>query len=323
MIQSSSVLHVLLDTTPAMKYSYLMGYQVRTALPMYRYCGRWFTETELQVIRRITSMPQLHPTRAAVARAVCDALGWVRPDGRLKAMSARVALLRMQEDGLIRLPPPTHPYTPCRGTVLTRASADQPELCCPRKNLTDLTLHRVTTREESRLWNEFIARYHYLGYCPLPGAQARYLAMAGGRYLAALGFGAAAWKVACRDRFIGWTPDRRQAKLHLVVNNARFLILPWVRVPNLASCLLSLAVRRIRRDWPDLYGYRPVLLETFVERERFAGTCYKAANWLPVGCTQGRGKLDRYHRRALPVKDVYLFPLTSRFRPILTGEVGT
>lgn len=287
---------------------------------MYRYCGRWFTEPELQIIRQITCLPQRYPTRAAIARAVCDALGWVRPDGRSKAMSARVALLRMQKDGLIHLPPPTHTYTPCRSAVFTCHSDHQPELCCPRKDLPDLALHQVTTREESRLWNEFIARHHYLGYRPLPGAQIRYLAAAGGRHLAALGFGAAAWRVACRDRFIGWDDAQRQARLHLVINNARFLILPWVRVPNLASCLLSLAVRRIRSDWPALYGYRPALLETFVERGRFAGTCYKAANWLQVGCTQGRGKLDRHHRRGLPVKDVYVLPLTRDFRRILTGK---
>lgn len=296
-----------------------MSSQLGTSSPGYRYCGRWFTEPELQVIRQIIASPQRHPTRAAIARAVCEALGWVKPDGQLKARSARVALLAMQRDGLLCLPPPTHSYTPARGVMFTAASDPQPELCCSSRELTDLTLHRVATRVASRLWNELVARYHYLGYRPLPGAQIRYLIMHGEKPLGALGFGAAAWKVAVRDRFIGWTPEQRVARLHLVVNNARFLILPWVHVPNLASHVLSLAARQVSRDWPGLYGYRPVLLETFVERERFAGTCYKAANWICAGPTQGRGKLDRHHHRALPVKDVYLYPLARDFRSLLAG----
>jgi hypothetical protein len=181
-------------------------------------------------------------------------------------------------------------------------------------------MSRVATSEESSLWNELIERYHYLGYHPLPGAQVRYLARDGERLLGALGFGAAAWKVAARDSLIGWTSDERKNRLHLVVNNARFLILPWIHVKNLASRILGLAARQVCSDWPELYCYQPVLLETFVERERFAGTCYKAANWLYAGQTRGRGKLDRYHRHNVPVKDVYLYPLDRRFRQLLTGD---
>ncbi|MCL5677470.1 MAG: DUF4338 domain-containing protein [Firmicutes bacterium] len=133
-----------------------------------------------------------------------------------------------------------------------------------------------------------------------------------------LGFGAAAWKVAPRDRFIGWTAAQRQAHLHLVVNNARFLVLPWVRARYLASSVLALAARRIGADWQARYGYRPVLLESFVERPRFTGTSYRAANWVCVGQTQGRGKLDRTHRADKPVKDIWLYPLDRHFRQILT-----
>lgn len=288
-------------------------------LPLGRcYCGRWFTEEELAIIRGIAAKRQLYPTRAAIARATCEALQWTRVDGQPKTMSARVAILKMHADGILELPPPTHAYTPSQGTSRTSACDPQPQLACQYRDLGDLVLRRVAEREDSRLWNEMIDRYHYLGYRPLPGAQIRYLARNEHRLLGALGFGAAAWKVAPRDRFIGWTPQQRLEKLHLVVNNARFLILPWVRVPNLASSLLAMAARQLYSDWPALYGYRPVLLETFVERERFAGTCYKAANWRYVGYTQGRGKLDRHSRRALPVKDIYLFPLERSFRHILS-----
>ena len=287
--------------------------------PKYRYCGRLFFETEIDVIRQIIASPQQYPTRAAIARALCNALAWYKPDGLPKAMSARVALLRMERDGLLTLPAATCSHTPSRGTALTTASDPQPELhgLCSK---TDVALHRVVTKAESRLWNELITRYHYLGYRPLPGAQIRYMVRQGDTLLAALGFGAAAWKVAARDSFIGWTPDQRTAKLHLVVNNARFLVLPWVHVANLASHVLSLAARQIYRDWPELYGYQPVLLETFIEKKRFAGSCYKAANWIHVGQTTGRGKLDRHHRRNTPVKDVYLYPLHRHFRRVLTGE---
>ena len=151
-------------------------------------------------------------------------------------------------------------------------------------------------------------------YQPLPGAQMRYLITAGDQLLAAVGFGAAAWRVAPRDRFIGWTPRQRRDHLHQVVNNARFLILPWIHSPNLASHLLGHLSRRLPRDWQCRYGYSPVLLETFVEHQRFRGTCYRAANWIHVGQTQGRGKLDRHKRFAVPVKDVFLLPLWRDFR---------
>ena len=142
----------------------------------------------------------------------------------------------------------------------------------------------------------------------------RYLVHAGDRLVAALGFGAAAWKVAPRDRYIGWTLEQRKRTLHLVVNNARFLILPWITSLNLASMILSKMSKRLPAEWHDRYGYSPVLLETYVETDRFRGTCYKAANWLMVGQTQGRGKLDQHHLHRLPRKDILLYPLNRRFR---------
>jgi len=177
----------------------------------------------------------------------------------------------------------------------------------------------VARREDSHLWNEYVERYHYLGYEPLPGAQLRYFARAGGRILALLGFGAAAWKTAPRDRFIGWNVEQRRSRLHLIVNNARFLILPWVRSRNLASRLLAMAARRLADDWQHGYGYRPVLVETFVETPRFSGTCYKAANWIYLGQTQGRGKLDVDRTARLPKKSVWAYPLVPDFRRTLCG----
>ena len=282
------------------------------------YCGRPFDVTQIEIIRAlIAAHPQLN--RAQLSRLVCKALRWEGSDGRLKEMSCRLALLRMHGGGLIELPPPRNgngngrPYA-------RRTLAAEPELfgvhACV-ENLLDLRLEPVQSRRASHLWNEYVDRYHYLGYQPLTGAQLRYFAFTEHRPIALLGFAAAAWKVQCRDVFIGWTAQQRQDRLHLIVNNARFLILPWVRSRNLASHLLAIATRQLVEDWQHRYGYQPVLLETFVEAPRFRGTCYKAANWTCLGETQGRGKRDIHHHAALPRKLVWVYPLASRFRSVL------
>ena len=286
-----------------------------------RYCGRQFTCSELTGIRQLIAD---HPTatRARLSRLVCEHLGWRRDDGRLKDMSCRVAMLRMQDEGLLQLPPPRNgnnngkPYL--RRTPLAEP-APPIEAASPRR-LADLHLQLVTDRHDSHLHNEFLERYHYLGYQPLPGAQLRYFARAEGRIVALLGFGAAAWKTRPRDLFIGWTAEQREARLHLVANNARFLILPWVRCKNLASCILAMAARRIAPDWQLHYGHSPVLLETFVEKPRFRGTCYRAANWSLLGETRGRGKLDVHHQALLPKKAVWVYPLRRDFRKALCGD---
>lgn len=279
-----------------------------------RYCGRLFTSAEIERIRGlIAAEPKRN--RAQLSREVCDILGWLRPDGRPKEMSCRVAMLRMDRDGIITLPPPVVGNR--NGRIRPRlTSRSDPELPIrvAAGCLGDLEFRIVENRRDSSLWNELIERYHYLGYKPLAGAQLRYFVLSGSRLLAALGFGASAWKVASRDRFIGWSSKVRTENLHLVVNNARFLILPWVTSRNLASRILSSAAKRLPLDWQKRYGYEPVLLETFVHQDRFRGTCYRASNWVHVGDTQGRGKLDREHRHSLPVKAVFLYPLRRDFR---------
>ena len=153
-----------------------------------------------------------------------------------------------------------------------------------------------------------------MGYQPLRGDQLRYIGRANGHVVALLGFGAAVWKTAPRDRFIGWSVEQRKRQLHLVVNNARFLILPWVHCKNLASRILGMAIRRLAGDWQQRYGYRPVLAETFVQIPRFRGTCYQAANWTYLGDTQGRGRLEQYHEAKVPKKAIWVYPLAKDFR---------
>lgn len=278
-----------------------------------RYCGRPFELQEIELIRALLAQePPLNRYRLSLE--VCERLNWRRPDGRLKDMSCRVALLRMQTDGLIALPAPQRTRPQARGidAQLERMIAEPQAL--PSIDLSRIRVEPVRNRPQSRLWNAYIDRYHYLGHQPLPGAQLRYFVSCGGDIIAALGFGASAWKTKPRDAFIGWTTEQRGRNLHLVVNNARFLILPWVRMKNLASSILARIVHRLADDWALQYAYRPVLLETFVEKPRFTGTCYKAANWQYLGDTQGRGKLDTLHQNGKPIKSIWVYPLTRHFR---------
>lgn len=284
----------------------------------FRYCGREFSGEEIDIIRQIIASDSTL-TRVSISRLVCERLNWFKVDGKVKEMSCRVALLRMQEHGLIHLPPPKGSNG--NGKVrpaITSASEPGKPIMVGAGHLRELTIKGVSVPREALLWNEIIERYHYLGYKPLPGAQMRYLIYSQDCLLGALGFGASAWKVSDRDIFIGWSHQQREKNLHLIVNNARFLILPWVKSKNLASKLLAKVATQLPRDWEQRYGYKPVLLETFVEKERFRGTCYKAANWIYVGETKGRGKKDRYNLYAVPVKDVFLYPLIKNFRQKLS-----
>jgi hypothetical protein len=183
-----------------------------------------------------------------------------------------------------------------------------------------LRLERVSDPQRSALWNGLIENYHYLRGWRLSGEQVRYLIICERGVLGALGYGAAALKVAVRDRWIGWDARQRETMRVAVVNNRRFLILPWVRVHNLASRVLSLGARNVARDYTRLYGRRPVLLETFVESGRFSGASYRAANWQYLGESTGRGRGDRQHRAALPTKAIYVYPLEPQFRRTLLGS---
>jgi hypothetical protein len=237
-------------------------------------------------------------------------------------MSARVALLRLYRARLLDLPPPRNGNGNGRALV-PAATFEWPEPT-PLQQRVDqlpaLALQLVQGARESALYNALMERYHYLGFVPMAGAQIRYLIRWEGGWLGAIGFGAAAWQVRDRDQFIGWDPARRRDQLHRILNNSRFLLLPWVQCPNLASRVLALSARRLAPDFRELYGYSPVLLESFVEEGRFQGTCYRAANWWRVGSTQGRGKLGQWHEPRRPRKSIWLYPLDRRFRVLLAGS---
>jgi len=285
---------------------------------MKRYCGREFSPDDLQmIVRAIEDNPQVK--RTPLSRLVCEQLNWRRPDGQLREMSCRVAMLRMQADGLITLPASQISKPRRRAEFAATPATDaQASVVAAVHELPALSMQIVQGRgAASRLWNEYVARYHYLGYTPMSGSQIRYSVHAGDRLVALLSFGASAWALADRERFIGWNPEQRQRNLQLIVNNARFLILPWIQSKGLASKILAMAARRLPSDWLERYGYRPGMLETFVESPRHKGTCYKAANWTLVGRTAGRGKKSTSHLQVLPTKDIWLYPLRRDYSTAL------
>lgn len=279
-------------------------------------CGLEFSSGLLEEIRaRIAQDGQL--TRSELSREVCRRQGWRSANGGLREMACRVALLELERRGEVVLPAR-------RSAVRTQLSARveagerDDDLRCELADLGEIELIGVRAcadRGLSDFWNELIANYHYLGYTPLVGAQRRYL-IHSERHgcLGALGFSAAARRVAVRDRWIGWSDAARAEHLQRVVSNTRFVILPWVQVRNLASKVLGMACRRVVEDWEEIYGYRPVMLESFVEQSRFTGTSYRAANWLELGSTQGRGRQDREHRCRVTPKRVFVYPLCDDFR---------
>jgi len=284
-----------------------------------RYHGRDFTVGEMALMRAlIAADPQ--PTRAALSREFCRRVGWFKPDGGLKDMMARVTMLAMDRDGVIALPPPRGPKHRPKPVVFG-PDTEPPLFPVPatldEARPLDIRIVKGGTRE-GRLWNEFVARYHYLGYRTLVGAQMRYAVHdRNGWPLAMLGFSTAAWRLAPRDRFIGWTPELRERNLSLVVDNPRFLILPWVSIPNLGSHILSLVRRRLPADWTVRYATTPVLCETFVEVPRHNGGVYRASGWIRVGTTQGRGRYDRHRTVEKPRKDIWLCPLRRDWKRTL------
>ncbi len=281
------------------------------------YCGREFSADDIQTVRQLIEQnPGLK--RSPLSRQLCELFKWTKPNGEIKDMTCRVALMRMQRDGLINLPPSQIPLQRRRPNFpATQATDPQTPIHLPVHELAPLRLQPVVLTAHSRLWNEYVQRYHYLGYTPMSGAQMRYNIYAADQLVALLSFGASAWKLSSRERFIGWQEQERKKNLQLVVNNARFLILPWVQSKGLASKILALSARQLPNDWHQRYGYRPVLLETFVETQRHRGTCYKAANWIHIGQTTGRGKKSSSHLQLIPVKDIWMYPLRKNFSTVL------
>jgi hypothetical protein len=283
--------------------------------------GRLLATEDILRIRQLIAENR-NWSRRRLSEALSVEWDWRNGSGQLKDMAARSLLLKLDARGLIELP--------ARRRTPSNRMTDRRE---PRR-IWDLTPVTGTFRELGPLIVQEIsgnaaertrvaaalAEFHYLGFRGTVGENLQYTVTdATGRLLACLLFGAAAWKCQARDQFIEWTREQREQRLFLIANNTRFLILPFVNVPHLASWILGQALRRLSRDWQRKYGHPIVLVETFVERDRFAGTSYRAANWTRFGSTTGRSRQDRQHRIQVPVKDVYLYPLHRRFREELSA----
>jgi hypothetical protein len=285
--------------------------------------GREVSQEQLQWLRRWI---EAHPrwSRFRLCKELCELWDWRAANGRVKTFAAKSFLTKLEQRGFIQLP--------AIRTSMRRQSWVRPpieDLNLPEPQPIEDCLSQLRPLNITLLgpgsdlqpyWRACLVRYHYLGLRSIVGENLRYLISdRQHRPLACSLFGAAAWKCACRDQFIGWTPEQRQSRLHLIVGNSRFLILPWVRVKCLASTILSKITKRIDTDWRQRYGHGLELLETFVDTQRFRGTCYRAANWMSLGCTSGRTRQDRHHQINVAPKQVYVYPLGSRFGRHLCG----
>ena len=259
--------------------------------------------------------------RSELSQEVCRALGWQSPSGYLKEISCRDMLRALDKAGSIALPPPKTAPKPRGRLAVKHVGHDTEPVACGLASLLPVTMEPVQGKAALAEFKSLIDQYHYLGFDRAVGENMKYAARSkGGKLLAVMLFGSAAWSCADRDEYIGWSKEQRAQGLQLMTNNARFLIPPWVAVRYLASHALSLAERRISRDWQSKYGHPLAALETFVERRRFKGSAYRAANWELVGRTAGRGRDGGHHCAILPVKDIYVRPLRKDFRELLKGE---
>ena len=281
--------------------------------------GRETTPEDIELVRHlIESNPSWHRTR--LSKELCELWNWKAANGQMKDMAARSFLLKLEGKGLITLPPKRkHSGGNSAGVAAPPILHSTDPIASNLKSLQPVRVEPVDDAHQLALFNCFLSEYHYLSYHSV-GKNMKYMAFdREDRPLACLLFGSAAWKCAPRDEFIGWDAQKREGNVNMITNNTRFLILPWVEVPHLASHVLGRVARRIRGDWRDKYGHPVHLLETFVERDRFRGTCYRAANWTCVGETKGRSRQDRYTTMKVPVKDIYLYPLSKWFREALCG----
>ena len=280
------------------------------------FAGRGFALAEVRLIREIVaSCAGL--SRMELAHTVCELVGWKRLNGSLKARECREFLERLEASGHLRLPEKRarRPLGSRTAVPHTPRGEPGPVLLGSVRDVEPVTVTPVNSLADRQVFRELVGRYHYLGHAVPFGAQQRYLVEVTRPRPTVVGcvqFSSPAWRMAARDRWIGWDDATRGRRLQHVVNNSRFLILPWVQVKNLASAVLARGVRKLRVDWPERYAVEPYLVETLVDSRRYKGSCYRAANWIVVGATTGRGRMDRHNRRAGEApKSVLIYPLVA------------
>jgi hypothetical protein len=289
-----------------------------------KYRGRQVTEGEVGFIRELIAA---HPaaSRRRLSQELCQAWGWVQPNGALRDMVCRGMMLELHRAGHIELPPvrfvALNPLARSRRPPARRVEVEQTPVHGSLPELGELSFRQVRRTKEEPLVASLLEEHHYLGYTQPVGEHLKYLVCAGARPVACFVWSSAPRHLGPRDRFIGWSAEARRSNIRFVAYNPRYLILPWIEVRHLASHLLGRMLRRLSGDWEQLYGHPIYFAETFVDPTRFRGTCYRAANWVWLGQTTGRGKNDHTNRPNRPLKDVLGYPLTKRFRELL-GRAG-
>jgi len=285
------------------------------------YRGRVATTYDIELINRLMAANPAD-SRWALSVKFCKETNWVQPNGYLSDMVCRGYMLALHRAGHIKLPAkksnPPNPLARRKGPAVV--SADRTPLNTKLKKIIPLKFFQVRRSSKEKLFNSLIDQYHYLGYTQPVGEHLKYMVFAGKNPVACLAYSSAPRHIGPRDGFIGWDQKTRKKNIHLICYNMRFLILPWVHVPYLASHILARAAKIISDDWEDIYNHPVYYIETFVDRERFSGTCYRAANWIYLGDTTGRGKNDRTHKPNRSIKAIYGYSLTKDFRKILGGS---
>ncbi len=277
--------------------------------------GRSVTSSDIALIRSLLSQNPLW-SRCRLSQEVCKLWDWRNGKGQIKDMACRSLLLKLEDMEEIRLPARRGGRPNQRGYRIVEIVHDRSPIECDLKALQPVSIEPLPAGDSRlSLFKFLLHRYHYLGFQTCVGESIKYVARdRNDRILACILFGSAAWKTRDRDAFIGWDADGRKRNLSFLTNNTRFLVLPWVSVKNLASHILGKVCGRLSADWMDKYGHAIHLLETFVHRERFKGTCYRAAGWIHVGATTGRSRNDPDQMLSVPVKDIFLYPLCADFR---------
>lgn len=286
---------------------------------MMHYRQRMVTDTDVLFIRKlIVEHPQA--SRRELSYLLCEAWNWVQVNGARCDMVCRGLMLKLHREGHIELPPvrrrPPNPLAQHKKP--TTVAVDTQPLCGRLAEIRPLQFYSVRRTSEEPLFNSLLEQYHYLRYQQPVGEHLKFLVYAGERPVACFAWSSSAHYLGCRDRFLGWSDQARRKNIHLLAYNPRYLLLPWVRIPHLASHLLARMTRMLSAEWQRAYGHPIYFVETFIDPQRFRGTCYRAANWMVLGRTMGRGKNAWSKRPNRPIKEVLGYPLTPHFRELLT-----
>lgn len=283
------------------------------------FSGRTFSPEEIELIKW-TRKTYKNLSRKELANTICELIGWTTPAGKAKEPQCVSFLEKLEAEGVIQLPPLKGPSRKGNKVKIPELNIKAEDIQGEVRDFEPIRLEIARPGEQLKRWRFYVNQYHMLGDKTVFGSRLQYFVKSGDTELGCLQFSASSWALEERDKWIGWSVDDRKSRLHLIVNNSRFLIFPWINIRNLASKALSLAAKQIQEDWLREYCYAPVLLETFVDLKHFAGTCYKAANWIYLGESKGRGRMDRKKEYALSKKAILMYPLQRDFKAILKGE---